>query len=142
MLAPILSFSLLPMLTLLRLPNANRKRLQFAMRLLIIDDNLAMRRLIARVISDLADHIHECSDGSEALSAYRRYRPDWVLMDIQMRETNGLEATRKIISAFPEAQVVIVTEYDDDAMREAAREAGAVGFVAKENLLDLRRLLA
>ena len=111
------------------------------MMLLIVDDSPAMRRLIARVINDLADYIHECSDG-EALSAYRQYRPDWVLMDIEMKETNGLEATRQIISAFSEARVIIITKYDDEQMREAAREAGAVGFVAKDNLLEVRRILA
>lgn len=108
---------------------------------LIVDDSPAMRRLIARVISDLAHYIYECGDGGEALSAYNRHRPDWVLMDIEMKETNGLEATHQIISAFPKARVVIITKYDDEQMREAAREAGAVGFVAKDNLLEARRIL-
>lgn len=108
---------------------------------LIVDDSPAMRRLIAKVISDLAYHIHECGDGGEALSAYNQHRPDWVLMDIEMKVTNGLEATRQIISAFPEARVMIITKHDDQQMREAAREAGAVGFVAKDNLLEARRVL-
>jgi CheY-like chemotaxis protein len=109
---------------------------------LIVDDNAAMRRLLGKIIGDLAVAIRQCSDGSQALTAYQQYRPDWVVMDIEMDEMDGLRATREITAAFPEARIAIFTRYDDDKMREAAREAGAVEFVSKENLLDVRRILA
>ncbi len=62
-------------------------------------------------------------------------------MDVQMGEVNGIEATRRIVSDHPGAKVVIVTDYDDAALRRAAEEAGACGYVLKEDLLGLRRLL-
>jgi CheY-like chemotaxis protein len=108
---------------------------------LLIDDTEQMRRMIRRVIADLADPIAECEDGDEALAAYARHRPDWVLMDISMPNMDGLTATRRILELFPEARVLIVTQYDDDRLRDAARQAGAQGYVLKENLLELRARL-
>ena len=111
------------------------------MKCLIVEDSAAMRRMIRKVISDLAE-VQECQDGSEALAAYALHDPDWVLMDVKMRDVHGLDATKQIRAVFPNARVVMVSNYDSDELREAARAAGACGYVLKENLLDLRRLLA
>jgi two-component system NarL family response regulator len=110
--------------------------------LLIVEDNRAMRSLIKSIIADLAGDVSECGDGAEALSAYAARRPDWVLMDIRMRRMDGISATRQIKAAFPDARIIIVTDYDDPKLREAARNAGAREYVTKENLLDLRRILS
>ena len=83
------------------------------MKLLIVDDHVAMRRLIGRVVSDMVNEIEECGDGAEALDAYHRCLPDWVLMDIEMDQTDGITATRE----------------------------EACGYVLKENLLAIRELL-
>jgi CheY-like chemotaxis protein len=109
--------------------------------LLIVEDNQPMRELIRSMISDLAGDVTECGDGAEALSAYSRCRPDWVLMDIRMKEMDGLSATRQIKASYPDANIMIVTDYDNSTMREAARKAGAREYVTKENLLDVRRIL-
>jgi DNA-binding NarL/FixJ family response regulator len=111
------------------------------MSFLIVDDNSVMRRTIRRVVRDFAARIIECDDGAKAFHAYELHHPDWVLMDVEMTEQDGLTATREICVAYPNARVVIVTKYDDAAMREAARKAGAWGFVVKENLLELRGIL-
>jgi len=110
--------------------------------LLIVEDNQLMRELIRSMISDLAGEVTECGDGAEALSAYTSCRPDWVLMDIRMKEMDGISATRQIKASFPDAQIMIVTDYDNQNMREAARNAGACEYVTKENLLDVRRILS
>jgi CheY-like chemotaxis protein len=109
--------------------------------LMIVEDNPDVRRVIRRIVSDVATEIVECDDGAEALAAYARSRPDWVLMDIAMGEVDGIAATRQLTEAFPDARVVIVTGHDDEPLRTAAREAGACGYVLKENLFDLRRVL-
>lgn len=111
------------------------------MKLLIVDDYAAMRRMIRRVVNDLASDVEECGDGSEALAAYTRSRPDWVLMDIEMSRMDGIAATREILKAFPAAKVVIVSKHDDEQIREAAQEAGACGYVLKDNLIAIRELL-
>ncbi|MGI8639642.1 MAG: response regulator transcription factor [Pyrinomonadaceae bacterium] len=112
------------------------------MKLLIVEDNPQMRRLIIQIVRKSSDAIFECEDGAEALSAYREHLPDWVLMDVEMREIDGITATRQIITNFPEAKIVIVTDYSNANLREAAKSAGACQFIAKDNLIDLRRLLA
>jgi DNA-binding NarL/FixJ family response regulator len=111
------------------------------MKLLIVEDNAPMRQVMKRMLSDLVEEISERTDGDEVLEAYAAERPDWVLMDIEMKRTNGIAATRQLLAAFPEARVVIVTNYNDEPLREAARWAGACGYVLKDNLIEVRRLL-
>jgi two-component system response regulator DegU len=115
------------------------------MMLLIVDDNAAMRRLMRRLTSDLAERIEECADGAEALSAYEQHHfggEDWVLMDVEMAVMDGLTATRQLKAAHPEARVIIVTKHNDEQLRDAALRHGACGFVLKENLLELRALVS
>lgn len=111
------------------------------MKMLIVEDNAVMRRLLRSLVVNLAEEIHECTDGSQALAAYRQFLPDWVLMDIEMPELDGLETTRQLLAAFPAARVVIVTQHDSAKFRDAAQHAGAYGFVSKENLLGLPALI-
>ena len=112
------------------------------MRILIVEDNDRMRGMIKSFILDLTEEIYECTDGAQALSAYRQHRPDWVLMDIKMKQVDGMAATREIVAAFPAAKIMIVTNYDDPQLRQAAFLAGACEYRTKENLLDVRQLLA
>jgi len=114
------------------------------MKLLIVEDNPQMRQMIRAVVADLAEAVTECADGAAAVAAYAAQLfsgDDWVLMDLQMPGGGGLEATRHIRAAFPEAQIIIVTQYDDQHWRTAATEAGACGYLLKENLLELRQIL-
>ncbi|HMJ25871.1 MAG TPA: response regulator transcription factor [Pyrinomonadaceae bacterium] len=111
------------------------------LKLLIVDDKAQVRSMIRRFLSDLAAEISETDDGDSALDAYAAFLPDWVLMDIEMKHTNGIVATERIRAAYPEANIVIVTNYDDDSLRERAMAAGARGYVLKENLLALRSML-
>ncbi len=112
------------------------------MKLLLVDDSERVRGVIKRLVGGLCEAIYECADGAEALAAYDEYHPDWVLMDIRMRSVDGVEATRQIIAAHQDARVVIITSYDEDWMRETARQAGACGYVLKEDLATLRQILA
>jgi CheY-like chemotaxis protein len=111
------------------------------MNLLIVEDNAKMRRMIKSIVADLADRIDECDDGGEAFELYSRNHPDWVLMDIHLKKTIGIDATKQITATFHEAKIIIVTNYDDAHFRESARAAGAVNYVLKENLLDVRQIL-
>lgn len=111
------------------------------MKLLIVDDSPEMRRLIRSMLADLAEEIAECSDGADALAAYRQRLPDWVLMDIEMPLLDGLGATKQIIAAFPDARIAIVTRHSHEKLRAAAQESGACAYVLKEDLFTLRDLI-
>jgi CheY-like chemotaxis protein len=111
--------------------------------ILLVEDNRAVRKMIRLLIEDFGDDVCECEDGSEALAAFEICQPRWVLMDLAMRRMNGIDATRQITAAFPAAKIAIVTSHDDDdGLRRAAAEAGALEYVSKNNLIDLRRVLA
>jgi DNA-binding NarL/FixJ family response regulator len=100
-----------------------------------------VRRLIRSLVASVAGEICECADGAEVLALYNLEQPDFVLMDIQMEGMHGITATRRIKATDASARVVIVTDYDQPDLREAAGQAGACGYVLKENLLELVRLL-
>jgi CheY-like chemotaxis protein len=114
----------------------------FSMRVLIVDDNEAMRRTIRDVLEDLSPVVAECADGDEVLARFEAFDPDWVLMDLRMERVDGLTATAALRAAHPEARVVVVSAHDQDDLRRAAQRAGAHAYVAKNDLLELRRILA
>lgn len=111
------------------------------MSLLIVEENAKMRRMLKTLVADLVSPVHECSDGPEAMAVYSAQLPKWVLIDIDLKTNDGIAVIRKIKAAYPEARIIIVTGYNDAELREAARIAGACGYVLKENLLELRELL-
>ena len=108
------------------------------MKVMIVDDSAEVRRMITSFIGDLVSEFVECSDGCEALAIYAEQRPDLVLMDYQMTGMNGFQATRAIKRDFPDAHIVIVSQWDSAALREAAKDSGADAYVNKKSLLPLR----
>ena len=113
-----------------------------AMKALIVDDSEEVRRMIKAFIVDLIDDFVDCGDGCDALSLYTRHRPDLVLMDIEMKQMDGLTATKQIRTAYPRANVIIVSQWDSPALRTSAARAGASGYINKEDMAPLRALLA
>jgi two-component system response regulator DesR len=110
-------------------------------KILLVEDNAKVRELTKSMFSGMEAEFAECSDGRGATEAYREHQPDWVLMDIQMPEVDGLTATQQLTRAFPQARVLIVTQFEGQHLRAAARRAGARGYVLKENLLLARELI-
>ena len=108
-------------------------------RVVLVDDQALMRTAF-RVIFDETDDLEvvgEAADGSGAVEAVRRTRPDVVLMDIRMPGTDGIEATRLIRSqagGAAEPRVLILTTFDLDEYVYEALRAGASGFLLKDAL--------
>lgn len=114
------------------------------MTILLAEDNPKTRQLIIQMlqknISEI-EEIHECEDGEEAIRLFQQIKPDWVLMDINLKVLDGLQATREITQIDADARVVMVTMYDGAEYREAAGLAGACAYVRKEDLIELVDLL-
>jgi|WetSurMetagenome_2_1015567.scaffolds.fasta_scaffold283788_2 DNA-binding NarL/FixJ family response regulator len=103
----------------------------------IVDDSPNMRATIKSILGDSGATFIESGNGEDAVQQYREIRPDLILMDIRMERVDGIAATRAIRAIDPGARIIIVTQYDDDDLRNAAREAGAEGYVLKDDLSAL-----
>jgi two-component system, NarL family, response regulator DegU len=110
-------------------------------KLLIVDDNSGIRAVIRKILEKEFDSIYELSDGNQALSVYETMRPDWVTMDIKMGHMDGITATSEIIKRFPDARIIITTQYPYTEFREAAEKAGAYGYVLKDRLFEIKSLI-
>jgi DNA-binding NarL/FixJ family response regulator len=102
-------------------------------RVLIVDDQAPFRQAAALVV-ELADGVEfagEAGSAEEALDKIAATAPDLVLMDINLPGIDGLEATRRIVSEFPDIAVLVVSTYESAEYESRALEAGAVGFVSK-----------
>jgi DNA-binding NarL/FixJ family response regulator len=115
---------------------------------LLADDQVVVRagvRTLLEPASDI-DVVGEAADGLEALAQVARLRPDVALMDIRMPNLNGIDATRRIVSAGHDTKVVILTTYGLDEYVYDALLAGAAGFLLKteapERFVDAVRAAA
>jgi len=102
-------------------------------RVLVVDDQESVRRVLrTMIVSQTAFQLcGEASDGLQALQMAVDLNPQVILMDISMPGLNGLEATRRIIKALPEAEVLIISQYESPQAIRAAQEAGARGYLPK-----------
>lgn len=108
---------------------------------MLVDDSDEILQMLRSILAGVADPIYECHDGREAGATYGARRPDWVFMDVDMEPVDGIAATRHITKAFPDARIVMVTQHNDAALRAAACEAGACGYLLKDDLFEVRRFL-
>ncbi|HSB72460.1 MAG TPA: response regulator [Candidatus Methylomirabilis sp.] len=102
-------------------------------RILIVDDHQVVRRALAQLLHAEADLavVGEAGTGSAAVAQARQLSPDVVLMDVNLPEMNGIEATRAIHAAFPAMRVIGLSMYERGDQQAAMRDAGAVAYVSK-----------
>jgi len=105
-------------------------------RVLAVDDHPLLREGIAALIADEIDIalVGEAADGREAVEQFRRLLPDVTLMDLQMPNLNGVEATIAIRAEFPNARIVVLTTYTGDVQVPLALKAGASGYLLKNGI--------
>jgi DNA-binding NarL/FixJ family response regulator len=102
---------------------------------LVADDQSMVRagfRMLLAGESDI-DVVAEAGNGREAVQKAARFKPNVVLMDIRMPDVDGLQATREILAANPDARILILTTFDLDEYIYEALSAGASGFVLKDD---------
>jgi DNA-binding NarL/FixJ family response regulator len=103
-------------------------------RVLVADDQALVRVGLRKILESEpgTEVVGEAEDGEDAIDAARRLRPDVVLMDIRMPVLDGIEATRRIVSAQPATRVLVLTTFGLDGYVYDALRAGASGFMLKD----------
>ncbi len=111
-------------------------------RVLVVDDDPAVRRSIAEVLSDGGIATTVAENGAHALSLLAAAAPDVVLSDVRMPDVDGLSLLQTLRERMPSVDVVLMTAYDDMPTVVAAMRGGAVEFLVKPlNLQQLRRVV-
>lgn len=114
-------------------------------RILLADDHVLVLAGIRGLIEEIegTQIIAEATNGREAVTLARQHRPDLVVMDISMKELNGIEATAQIKAEMPDTRVLILSMHTtEDFVRRAIR-AGASGYLVKDSApLDLQMAIA
>lgn len=102
-------------------------------RVMVADDHPVFRRGMRAILGAEPDIelLGEATDGEEAIALALKLRPDVILMDLNMPNVTGLEATRRILEENPETAVLMLTMFEDDKSIFAAMRAGAHGYVLK-----------
>ena len=107
---------------------------QRPLRVLLVDDQALVRlgfRMVLEAEPDL-QVVGDAADGAEAVRLAVETRPDVILMDVRMPNLDGIEATRRIVTANPAARIIILTTFDLDEYAFGGLRAGASGFLLKD----------
>ena len=115
-----------------------------ARRVLLVDDHASFRRCASELLSSEGyDVVGEAVDGAAALGLAARVRPELVLLDIQLPDTDGFAVAERLLASHPELQIVLISSRDRSAYGPLIETSGALGFISKSELTGeaLERLL-
>jgi DNA-binding NarL/FixJ family response regulator len=103
------------------------------LRVVIADDHPLVRSGLRTILAAASgiEVVGEAGTGAEAVAVAQSLTPDVVVMDLQMPDTDGIEATRRIVSALPDTAVLVLTMFEDDTSVFSAMRAGARGYLLK-----------
>ena len=114
-----------------------------ALRVVVVDDIAEIRRLIGLLLADAGHRVvGEAADGLAGVAVVRSHSPDLVIMDWQMPEMDGVEATRRICERSPGMRIVAFSSAGDPGIRAAFLEAGAIAYHDKSDIAGLEASVA
>ena len=107
-------------------------------RVLLADDHIAIRMGLMMALGDARDMevVADVEDGEEAIEAYRKHRPDVVVLDLRMQGMSGVETIHALRNEFGAVRILVYSNYAKGEEVYQAIKAGALGFVVKEMTLD------
>ncbi len=111
------------------------------LKLLVVDDHAGFRQTVRQIFEAMKMEITEASSGEEAVTMFAAQRSDWVVMDMRMPGMGGVKATEAICKLDPTARVIVISQFTETEFSEQAMRAGALAFVAKENIAQLVSLI-
>lgn len=105
------------------------------MNIVIADDDFLVTTALKTILeaSGQVTVLGTGTDGTDAVKLYRKYEPDILLTDIQMKTKSGLEATEEILKDFPDARILLLTTFSDDEYIVKALKLGAKGYLLKQD---------
>ncbi|MGE7917494.1 response regulator [Viridibacillus sp. NPDC093762] len=103
-------------------------------KIIIVDDHQLFREGVKRILDfeDTFDVVAEGDDGTDVIQLYEEYNPDVILMDINMPQKNGVEATAELLEKYADAKVIMLSIHDDESYVSHALKSGALGYMLKE----------
>jgi two-component system, NarL family, response regulator NreC len=107
-------------------------------RILLADDHAILRQGLKRILESYPEFevVDEAATGLEAVEMAGRHQPDVAVVDVAMKELNGIEATARILRASPKTAVLILSMHDDESYVVRSVRAGASGYVLKDSVED------
>lgn len=105
---------------------------------LIVDDHNIVRFAFRKILANANDIsvVGDAESGEEAIRLIREFKPDVVLMDIQMPGMSGLEATQKLLRVYPNIKIIALTAHEEDPFPSTFVSAGAAGYLTKNTNID------
>ena len=105
------------------------------MKIIIVDDDCLVAGALKTIleVNEDVQVLETGSDGKEACELYDKYQPDVLLMDIRMKEMDGLEASRRILEKYSKANILLLTTFSDDEYIVKALRFGAKGYLLKQD---------
>ena len=105
---------------------------QERLNVMVVDDSSVVTRMITTSVTGLGHKVvRTATTGAEAVSAYGACNPDVVIMDITMPDMDGIEATKKIVTSYPDARIIVATSHAEKSVILRARSAGAKSYLLK-----------
>lgn len=113
------------------------------MRIVIVDDDVFVSGALRTILEANEDMtvVGIGADGGDAVTLYRKERPDVLLMDIRMKEMSGLEASREILSSDQDARILLLTTFLDDEYIVKALKYGVKGYLLKQDYASIAQAL-
>lgn len=105
-------------------------------KLLIVDDQKGIRRLLTEVFLGYGYEIESCPNGIKALEFIPTFQPDLIIMDVKMPGMNGIDVLKKLRETDQNVQVIMMTAYGDQQYVSQAEYLGVAGFIIKPFDLD------
>jgi DNA-binding NarL/FixJ family response regulator len=107
-------------------------------RVVIVDDHPLLRQSLDRLLST-GDRFVVCGEAGtaeEALQVLRKTKPELAIVDISLPDTDGIELSKRIVAEFPDLKILILSMHDDSVMAARALEAGANGYMVKQDAVE------
>jgi two-component system chemotaxis response regulator CheY len=101
-------------------------------RVLIADDDLAMRKLMAATMKSDFEVVGEAKNGQEAIDLYKKFKPDLLLLDINMPEKNGEDVLKELMPEFPNALIIMLSAHRELDSIEDCLNLGAANYIPKD----------